>query len=108
MGRSADQFIKGQMPELKNLSFFWLKELPSNRRVNFSTMTKYPVIPGSENRRPGDNRRRFESRKLYSVGEPIRCRYWGIRQSVVGVEYHGGSIEHVLSVLAESAQTTSL
>ena len=100
--------IKGQMPELKSLSFFWLKQQPSNRRVNFSTMTRYPVIPGSEDRRPGDNRLRFDSHKLDAVEEPIRFRYWGARQSVVGVEYHGGKIEHVLSALAEAAETMSL
>ena len=99
--------IKSQMPELKKLSFFCLKEQPSRRRVNFLTMTAYPVVPGSEYRRAGDRRLRFDSRKLDSVEEPIRCRYLGTRQSVVGVEYHGGRIDYVLSALAESAETTS-
>ena len=100
--------IKDQMPKLENLSFFWLKERPSNRRVSFSAMTRYPVVPGSEERRPGDGRLRFDSHKLDSVEEPIRFRYWGARQSVAGVEYHGCGIEHVLSALAEAAETMSL
>ena len=101
--------IKNQMPHLKDLYLFWLKEQLPNRRVNFSTMTRYPVVPGSEDRRTGDHRLRFDSHKLDLVENPIRLRYWGIvRQSVVGVEYHGAGVEHVLSALAEAAAIISV
>ncbi len=97
--------MKGQLPRLENLLLFWLKEQTANRRVIFSKMTRHPVVPGSEDCRPGDDRLRYDSHLLESVEEPIRLRYWGGGRRVVGVEYRGTGIDHILSALADTAET---
>jgi len=97
------EMMEGQFPRLENLLLFWLKEEPANRRVVFSNMIRHPVVPGSEDYRPG--RLRYDSHLLESVEMPIRLRYWGGGRRVVGVEYRGSGIDHVLSALADTAET---
>ncbi len=97
--------MEGQFPRLENLLLFWLKEQPANRRVVFSNLTRHPVVPGSEDYRPGDNRLRYDSHLLESMEMPIRLIYWGGGRRVVGVEYRGTGIDHVLSALADTAET---
>ena len=97
--------MKGQLPCLKNLLLFWLKEQTADQRVIFSKMTRHPVVPGSEDRRPGDDRLRYDSHLLESVEEPIRLRYWGGGRRVVGIEYRGTGIGNVLTALADTVET---
>lgn len=97
--------MKGQLPRLENLLLFWLKEQTANHRVIFSKMTRHPVVPGSEVRRPSSNRLIYDSHLLEPVEEPIRLTYWGGRRRVVGVEYRGTGIDHILSALADTAET---
>ena len=97
--------MKSQLPHLQNLLLFWLKQGTNNRHVIFSKMTRYPVVPGSEY--PGPNRRlKYDRRRIESVSELIRLRYSGGGRRVVGVEYHGMGIDHVLSALADTVETT--
>jgi len=97
--------MKGQLPRLENLSLFRLWEQTANRCVIFSKMTRHPVVPGSEVRRPSSNRLIYDSHLLEPVEEPIRLTYWGGRRRVVGVEYRGTGIDHILSALADTAET---
>lgn len=95
--------MKGQLPHLQNLLLVWLKQENHYRRVIFSKMTRYPVVLSSED--PGPNRRlSYDSRRIESVPELIRLRYWGGGQRVVGVEYHGMGIDHVLGALADTVE----
>jgi hypothetical protein len=96
--------MKSQFPQLQNLVLFWLKQRTNNGRVIFSKLSKYPVIPGSEVRGPND-RLKYDSRRIESMEDPIRLRYWGIKQMVVGVEYHGKEIDQVLSTLVDTVET---
>ena len=96
--------MKSQFPQLQNLVLFWLKQGTNNGRIIFSKLLKYPVIPGSEVRGPND-RLKYDSRRIGSMEDPIRLRYWGIRQMVVGVEYHGKETDQVLSALVDTVET---
>ena len=96
--------MKSQFPRLQNLVLFWLKQGTNHGRVIFSKLLKYPVVPGSEVRGPND-RLKYDSRRIEWMEDPIRLRYWGIRQMVVGVEYHGKGTDHVLSALADTVET---
>ena len=95
--------MKGQLPHLQNLLLFWLKQ-ETNGLVSFSKMTRYPVVPGCEES-GGNRRQKYDRRRIESVSELIRLRYWGVGPSVVGVEYHGMGIDHVLSALADTVET---
>nr|AUW30731.1 hypothetical protein [Cladonia uncialis subsp. uncialis] len=96
--------MKGQFPQLQNLVLFWLKQGTNNSRIIFSKLLKYPALPGSEVRGPND-RLKYDSRRIESMGDPIRLRYWGIGQMVVGVEYHGKETDQVLSALVDTVET---
>ncbi len=96
--------MKSQFPQLQNLVLFWLKQRTNNGRIIFSKLLKYPVIPGSEVRGPND-RLKYDSRRIESMEDPIRLRYWGIDQMVVGVEYHGKETDQVLSALVDTVET---
>ena len=96
--------MRSQFPQLQNLLLFWLKQGPNNGRTIFSKLLKYPVILGSEVWGP-KNRPKYDSRRIESMEDPIRLRYWGIRQMVVGIEYHGKEIDQVLSALADTVET---
>ena len=95
--------MKDQLPQLRNLVLFWLKQGTESWRIAFSKLRKYPVVPGSEIRGP-NQRLKYDSRQIESIECPIRLRYWGIGQMVVGVEYHGKGINHILSVLADTVE----
>ena len=96
--------MKSQFPQLQNLVLFWLKQGTNNSRVIFSKLLKYPVIPGSEVRGAND-RLKYDSRRIESMQDPIRLRYWGIGKMVVGVEYHGRETDQVLSALVDTVET---
>ena len=96
--------MKSQFPHLQNLVLFWLKQGTNNSRIIFSKLLKYPVLPGSEVQGPND-RLKYDSRRIESMGDPIRLRYWGIGQMVVGVEYHGRETDQVLSALVDTVET---
>ena len=96
--------MKSQFPQLQNLVLFWLKQRTNSGRVIFSKLSKYPVIPGSEVRGPSD-RLKYDSRRIESMEDPVRLRYWGIEQMVVGVEYHGKEIDQILSALVDTVKT---
>ena len=96
--------MKSHFPQLQNLVLFWLKQGTNDGRIIFSKLLKYPVIPGSEVRGPND-RLKYDSRRIGSMEDPIRLRYWGIRQMVVGVEYHGKETDQVLSALVDTVET---
>jgi len=96
--------MEGQFPRLENLLLFFLKEEAADRCVIFTGLTRHPVVPGSEDRGPG-GRTRQDSHQLESVENPIRLRYWGGVRNVVGVEYRGTGIDHVLSALVDTADT---
>ena len=96
--------MKSQFPQLQNLVLFWLKQGTNDGRIIFSKLLKYPVIPGSEVRGPND-RLKYDSRRIGSMEDPIRLRYWGVRQMVVGVEYHGKETDQVLSALVDTVET---
>ena len=90
--------MRSQFPQLQNIILFWLKEGTNNDRRFFFELFKYPVIPGSEVRGPS-GRMKYDSRRIESMADPVRLRYWGTRQSVAGIEYHGKEIDQVLSAL---------
>ena len=94
--------MKSQFPQLQNLVLFWLRQGTNNGRIIFSKLLKYPVIPGSEVRRP--DRLKYDSRRIESMEDPIRLRYWGTRQMVVGVEYRGKETDQVLSALVDTVE----
>ncbi|KAL8894758.1 MAG: hypothetical protein Q9207_008421 [Kuettlingeria erythrocarpa] len=96
--------MKGQIPHLQYLLLFHLKQETDNRRVIFSKMTRYPVVPEPEDPGP-DKRLRFDRRRIESVSEPITLRYWGGGRRVAGVMYHGMGIDHVLRALADTVET---
>ena len=96
--------MKGQFPQLQNIVLFWLKQGTNNGRTIFSKLLKYPVIPRSEVRGPND-RLKYDSRRIESMKDPIRLRYWGIGQMVVGVEYHGKETDQALSALVDTVET---
>lgn len=95
--------MKGQLPQLQNLVLFWLDQGTSNGRHVFSELLRYPVIPGSEVRGP-TGRLKYESRRIESIADPVRLRYWGTRQLAAGVEYHGKEIDQVLSTLIDTVE----
>lgn len=95
--------LKSQFAQLQNLELFWLRQSINHARVVFSRLSKHPVIPGSEVW--GNDRLKHDSRRIESVEDPIRLRYWGTKNMVMGVEYHGKGIDHVLSALADTVET---
>ncbi len=96
--------MKNQFPRLDNLLVFCLRQGTNDVRTIFSKLMKYPVVPGS--RVPAANRRlKYGSRRIESVKEPIRLRYWGAKVEVVGAEYHGKGMDQVLSALADTVET---
>ena len=96
--------MKGQFPQLQNFELFLLKEGANYDRVVFSALLKYPVIPGSEVRGP-TGRLEYDSRRIESMADPVRLRYWVTRQ-LAGIEYHGKEIDRVLSALVDTVETS--
>ena len=97
--------MENQFPHLQNLVLFWLKQGNDHGRVIFSQFLQYPVVPGLEVRGP-QNRLKDDSRWIESMEDVVTLRYWGTTgKMVVGVEYHGKEIDHVLSALANTVET---
>ena len=96
--------MKGQFPQLQNFELFLLKEGANYDRLVFSALLKYPVIPGSEVRGP-TGRLEYASRRIESMADPVRLRYWVTRQ-LAGIEYHGKEIDRVLSALVDTVETS--
>lgn len=95
--------LNSQFARLQHLELFWLRQETNHNRVIFSKLSRYPVIPGSEVWK--NTHLKYDSRRIRSTQDPIRLRYWGNKNSVVGIEYHGQGVDQVLSALADTAET---
>ena len=98
------EHMKGQFPQLQKFVLFLLKQGANNDHRMFSELLKYPVIPGSEVRGL-TGRLKYDSRRIESMADPVKLRYWGTTQLVVGVEYHGKEIDQLLNALVATVET---
>ncbi|KAL8697537.1 MAG: hypothetical protein Q9201_007077 [Fulgogasparrea decipioides] len=98
--------LKDRLPHLQHLLLLWLKQdaNDASSRVSFSKMTRFPAVTKSEEYGPND-RLKSDSHRIESVQKPIKLRYWGGGNNIVGVEYHGLQIDPVLSAFADAVES---
>ena len=97
--------MRGRLPQLHNLSIHRLNQDTTTRvkNVKFDRLKEYPVIPGSEER-GAQGRLKYDTHWIVDVEEPLRLRYWGKKEFVVGIEYHGKDIDPLFGALADTTE----
>lgn len=102
--------MTGEFPHMENLSFLHLKEeKPGTGRVYsfFLRSVKAFTIPGSQERNGNNSTLRYDRRLLRSMKTPVKSRYKGRSEHVMGVSYCGSEIDLLLAALSETAYTST-
>ena len=68
---------------------------------------RYPVVPGSEEPRPGHDRVQADRRVIRTLQPPVQlsCKYYGGQKRPYGVAYEGKSVDDFLGLLVRAKET---